>query len=447
MPAHPPQEPEAAFSEADLCDRYLATHQRTLFAEGRFWRCPNPQRPWQPVEDSAIARELLFVFQSNQGPGLRPTARRIDSLLEFLRRRLDELLPEAWDDPAGYFPFATRLHTASRLEEVPYTPDHCVATTLPYDYLYGATAPAWEAFLASTIPHAADFLQEFAGYCLLDDNRHELSLWLFGPPRSGKATCLLGLQTLLGPFAGTLSLPQVSSRRLDPAFLRRKRLLICHEPPFDHATAGFFNSLVSGEPLTLDRPYRAPLTVRSTARLALSFHALPPASPSLRSLYHRAALVHFPGLAHGQHDPFLKDRIAQEGPGLFNWAVAGLRRLRQRGRFDPPSTLIAAAQVLQLPSAGVTAFIEDCCLRDPVSRVQARVLYDAYLAWCRSRGVQSPLTIKAIPAEWKRHGFKRLREHNISYWQGVSLLQLPAASRPVRLASPASPGPHAPAEI
>ena len=253
-----------------------------------------------------------------------------------------------WDNPAGFLPLRSRLLDLKTGALSPYAPERYVATTLPYDYDEHAQAPAWQRFLETTVPAAAPFLQEFAGYCLTPDVHHELSLWVYGPPASGKSTLLHGLQTLLGPRSGELSLEDLAGRRLDPAALAGQTLLVSHEPPADPALLRPLSALVSGEPLSLARPHGLPVTLRLRAKLALAFHTLPSLDARFASVYRRAALVVFPPLPLGAHDPALKDRLAQEGPGLLNWALAGLRRLYGRGRFDPPATMLAAAQRLRV---------------------------------------------------------------------------------------------------
>ncbi len=435
--ARPPQaEPEPQrLTEADLCERYIETHQPTVFAEGRFWRCPN-RRVWEPVPDDLFAREVLDTLTGCQDEGPAPHPRSVAAITALLRLRLAECDPAHWDQPVLGLPFPTQLLELDHGEWHDLAPGRYIATTLPFAYDYAAQAPAWQQFLQSTIPAAAPFLQEFAGYCLLPDNRFELSLWLYGPPQSGKATCLLGLQTLLGPFAAHLPLADLAARRLDPALLARKRLLVCHEPPLQPATARPLDALVSGEPLSLQRLHQASVSVRAQARLALTFHTFPAHDPAFASLYQRAALVIFPGLPPGAADPSLKARIAAEGPGLFNWAFAGLRRLLTRGRFEPTATLLAATELLRLTHRAPEAFVAQCCHRDPNAITQASHLHHAYVNWCQRLGLQ-PMSAKKLAAEWERLGFIRHRPKSISHWHGVELLPHALPDQPVPPSLPA----------
>ena len=87
----------------------------------------------------------------------------------------------------------------------------------------------WEYALKSTVPDAADFLQEFAGYALTTDTRFEIAVWLYGPAGSGKSTVLTGLQTMLGERAGILGLADIERSSFALANLPGKTLY-AHTP-------------------------------------------------------------------------------------------------------------------------------------------------------------------------------------------------------------------------
>lgn len=417
-------------SEADLVDEFLRGHQPTVFANGRFWRRPFPKRPWQPLDDDQIAFEVLGTLQCHQSRAVAPTRGRLQSILELLRLRLAaQVTPGEWDDSRGYLPFPRfALPLAGSPDDaVEYSDDALpfVATTLPYDYDAAAECPHWLAFLHDTVPHALDFVQEFAGYCLTTHTHHELSLWVCGAPAGGKSTFLHGFQTLLGDFAGRLSLPDLARRRVDPSALAGKRLLLVDEAPPDFASIPALASIVDGTPFHLAHPHGLPFQVHTHAKLLLGFNGLPAVEPRYGSLYRRAAVLLFPPRPAGSDDPRLKDRIGHEGPGLFLWAWRGWQRLVQRGRFQPPETMLAAANHLRLALTGPAAFVAQHCLVDPNARASATELARAYRAWCQAQDLPV-LSAKALATHWADFGFERLHTRDGNIWRGVSLLALPA---------------------
>lgn len=416
--------PDPDFTEADLCDVYVRDHQPTVFANGRYWRQPFPRQPWVPVEEEQIAFELLEVIQTYQHTGVAPTRHRLRSTLELLRLKLSrQVAPGAWDDSTAYLPFldlahplAGHINDAVDYEMLPY-----IATTFPYTYDYFAECPHWHSFLQSTVPHAANFIQEFAGYCLTPYTSFELSLWLCGAPTSGKSTLLHGLHTLLGNFAARLSLEDLAHRRLDPHAVAGKRLLIADEAPPNFAAIPALPHLVDGTPFHLARPHGLPLQVQTHAKLVLGFSGLPTVDSRHASLYRRAALLVFPPRPPGHDDIHLKHNIAQEGPGLFMWALRGWNRLMARGHFEPPATMLAAANRLLLAATGPRDFITQRCLRDPNARTQAIHLKFAYHAWCAAQEIP-PLDVNQLAKHWRNLGFERHRIDGCSWWYGVQLI-------------------------
>ena len=416
----------AGLSEADLCERYIATHQPLVYERGRFWRMRFPNRPWEPIPEDHIAAELLACLYLNQDEGPDPTRHRLASVLSLLKLRLGAVVAAGrFDNTTGLIPFPSCIWPmhGGHLNADPYHHESFVATTLPYDFDRSARCPAWLNFLAATVPDDASFLQEFAGYCLTTETRYETSLWVCGGPSSGKSTLLHGLQTLLGPFAAPLSLTHLQQHTLDPDPLVGKRLLFVDEAPPTLTDVPNLTAIIDGAPLFLSRTRGRQEAVRLHAKLVLSFNGLPEAGPAYDSLYRRAAVVFCPPrppASPPDHD--LKDRISEEGPGLFNWAWQGWHRLMYRGYFEPPATMLAGALRLRLAAASPRYFVDQCCLRDPDARTGAAELIAAYGAWCKQQDLP-PLKARRLADHWRDLGFERHLIHGRYWWHGVQVVQ------------------------
>src|SRR5688572_22743783 len=267
-----------------LVTAYLEMFPTTVYAAGRYWRCID-LTVWSPLPERDFTAEVLKILEWNPNDFLQPDPRGLATLTAMLRLALDIVPAGRWDNPAGALPLLHALLDLQTGALTPYLRRHYIATTLPYAYDPLAQAPAWQRFLSSSVPAAADFLQEFAGYCLTPAVHHELSLWVHGPPASGKSTLLHGLQTLLGPCAAELSLDDLGRRRLHPAALHGKTLLVSHEPPANPALLRPLSALVSGEALTFVPPRGRPTTYRVNAKLALAFNALPSLEAPFASVY------------------------------------------------------------------------------------------------------------------------------------------------------------------
>ena len=78
--------------------------------------------------------------------------------------------------------------------------------------------------------------------------------------------------------------------------------------------------------------------------------------------------------------------MLEELPGIFLWAIAGLKRLRASGAFTIPKISQALAAEYSRYSSPVRAFVEDECVVGPEHRIETTSLYAAWQAWCDLTG-------------------------------------------------------------
>jgi phage/plasmid-associated DNA primase len=90
-----------------------------------------------------------------------------------------------------------------------------------------------------------------------------------------------------------------------------------------------------------------------------------------------------------------------ELPGIFNWAVEGLRRLRQNGRFTEPRLSREALETYKRESNPARTFLTEYCAADPRAAVPTSDLYFRYREYCESTGVR-PLIESEFGKEVRR---------------------------------------------
>jgi putative DNA primase/helicase len=283
-----------------------------------------------------------------------------------------------------------------------------------------ATCPTWDAFIASTFPPAeAVFLQEFAGLSLTFDNRYETAVWLYGPPGSGKSTFLRGLEIIVGERAYPLNLAALARGDLSPASLYGRSLLISVEQPVaDLKHDHLINALVSGEPIPIRRPHGLPTTARPAAKWIWAMTSLPRVGFAGSGLFRRARIVNCPYRAESDRDPALKAKFEGERTGILRWALAGLDRLRARGRLAVPESVRAADNLFRESNDLVAQFLAEKTQAHPSYDVQVGVLYSAYTAWCVANGTR-PLTSQALSTSIDRLGYQREKIKGYMRWLGL----------------------------
>lgn len=304
-------------------------------------------------------------------------------------------------DPATLLVATNGLFDLNRADAPVIDPTPHLFTTNALDYAVDPSAPApaeWLQFLNllwPTDPASIDLLREWMGYCLTADTSQQKILMLIGPKRSGKGTIarvlarVLGLANVCGPTLAGLAtnfglwplignrLAVVSDARLsgrtDQAVVTERRLTISGE-----------------DNITIDRKNLPPLTVKLPTRIMLLTNELPRLNDASGALASRFLVLVLRESFYGREDTGLTDRLLAEVPAILNWAVAGWRRLRGRGRFVQPATGQEAIDELADLASPVGAFLREWCDVRPGLVIDTSDLFDAWRAWCDDCGRTHP---------------------------------------------------------
>src|SRR6476620_377733 len=87
-----------------------------------------------------------------------------------------------------------------------------------------------------------------------------------------------------------------------------------------------------------------------------------------------------------------------EMPGIFNWAVEGLKRLKSQGRFTEAGICQDALDEYRTESNPARAFLTESCSAAPGEQTPVDTLYQTYSGWCQRNGYHA-LAIVAFGKE------------------------------------------------
>ncbi len=119
---------------------------------------------------------------------------------------------------------------------------------------------------------------------------------------------------------------------------------------------------ISGEDsLTVNRKYRDQWTGKLPARLMLCSNELPLLGDASMAVAGRFVSLLLSRSFYGKEDLKLESELVAELPGILNWALDGLGRLADQGRFTRPASTDEMLGTLQ-------------DLASPVDRVRPRLL-------------------------------------------------------------------------
>lgn len=398
---------EGAFGNRE---RLLLIHQG-----GQFYRWDGTC--WPPVEDR-IVRALNYAWFEHRWywdfngripskKAFAPTARKVADLMDALRAVTiisTRAATPSWLEDSSY-PASEIIACRNGLVHWPtrillcHTPQYYSHHSVPFAFDRDAPPPArWLAFLRDLWGddiESIETLQELFGYLVSGDTSLQKMFLVVGPKRSGKGTiarvakAMLGAHNVAGPTLAGIA----TNFGLQP--LIGKPVAIIADARLGAKADGSIVTerllSISGEDtLTIDRKYAEPWTGQLGSRIVILSNELPRLSDSSGALASRFILLRMTMSFFGREISTLTDELIAELPGIFNWSLEGLARLRSRGRFRQPASSQEHIRTMEDLASPISAFIRDECRLDPALRVPCDRLYAAWRAWCETSGRSHP---------------------------------------------------------
>lgn len=405
-----------------LADAFLDTlgkdddrHQTLWHWRGNFfvWDGAAYRRQEPEVFRSTVQRFLrsVRVIQKKGGAkSFKPEPRNVDAVIKTLAAecqvpvsRMPAWLDKHRPDPADVIAFANGLLDFRRMQTegiealTPPTPQWFSETVLPYKLCTTARCPQWGTFLRQVLgdnDKGIKLLQEWFGYCMTADTRHQKLMMLIGPTRCGKGTICRALQRVIGEgnyvnptFAG------LGTRfGLEPLVGKRVGIIPDAHLGRDSDPVSVLDKLlqISGEDNVAVEPKgKSTLaSVKLGVRFTIACNEPPDLPDASGAIIPRLLMLSFTESFAGREDLNLDERLAGETPGIALWSLEGLRRLRKNGTFTDPDGSAELRNDFERQSAPIAAFLQDRCeLGTSQSHsVAVDVFYTTWCEWARNNG-------------------------------------------------------------
>lgn len=284
-----------------------------------------------------------------------------------------------------------------------HSPDDHLTYCLDYDYDPNAQCPRFEQFLNEVLVLESDPLQtdvklcaavqEAMGYSLTNDTRQHATFFLEGSGSNGKSVLLNVLKGLIGPLAYSVnfSLLGTTDGNYRLADLVGKRIAFCAETPKgSKAAENILNQIADGS--TIDaRPIRGePIQFESQAKIWWAMNDLPTVKDTSDGFWRRMNLFPFyRKFEKHEQDKDLPAKLLAELPGILNFALDGLRRLRQQGRFTEAQAVTDAVTAYRQSANPVWQWMDERTEKNPGQWTDVKSLFQDYLVWCTRNGRQN----------------------------------------------------------
>jgi putative DNA primase/helicase len=295
---------------------------------------------------------------------------------------------------------------------IAHTPQWFSPIAQDYPFDPKAECPRWYAFLDRCLEGdegRIQLLQEWFGYCLTPDTSQQKALFLVGEGANGKSVAVEVLKHVAGPSNCSHVPLEIFGQRFQLTMTLGKLVNICGDiGELDKTAEGFIKQFTGGDAMYFDRKCIPGVHAKPTARLIVAMNNRPRFHDRTDGIWRR--LIEMPWrvripdeeqdktLLNGHHPDW---PFRPELPGIFNWSIEGLQRLREKGEFTIPSICREAADEYRMESNPAKMFLIERCEENRESTTSVRELYLAYNAWCHCYNYR-PLAESAFGKEIRR---------------------------------------------
>lgn len=390
-----------------LYERKQVSKHARLFCQVRPWKTLSSDgmlhtfkdRHWQVTTDAQMEAEVRSTDPSDtlDVEHVSKLVRGIHQLTHTPARPFEWVAPVG-DEPApqDLALFANGLLNVSESSLIPHDGRY-FATGLPaVDWDPFAECPTWMKWLDETLdPSFHATLQEWMGYCLTPDVRaHKFGVFI-GGPRSGKSTAHNVLCGLLGSHAASSTMADLSGD-FGLEGLTDKRLILLPDAHDARATGRSaalerIKAITGADPISVNRKGKQLINnAVLKARLLVTCNKMPRFIDESGALAARMLIVQFDRSFIGREDRTMPERLGAEMPGIANWALQGLLRLRANGlRFSIGEAGRERAEMAALSQSPAKQFAEAALDVTGVDEdfTPMPAIHRAYLNWATEQGV------------------------------------------------------------
>lgn len=388
-------------------------------------------RAWIELDDRSINGAIVEYFD---GKTNKVTKNVIESITD-LTRTLVFREGVIWDADTTVIPVQNGelAWNGNGWTLTPHIREHYRTTCIPVEYDPEARAPRFEQFLQEVFQGDPDVIEksilicEMIGYTLTTSCEYEKFILLIGPGANGKSVLLDVIRLLVGPKQVVAVQPDQMDNRFQRAHLCGKLANIVTEikegGEIDDAA---LKAITSGELTTADHKFKKPFDFQPFSTCWFGTNHMPHTRDFSDALFRRALIVEFNRVfQEHEQDKKLKQKLADELPGILNLALTAFGGVIQRGQFTIPESCVRAKGEWRTEADQVAQFIDEQCTLDKNARVPSGVLYGAYKSWAEEVGIRQTLKQSNFSKRIQRLGGKLDRTGRSRLITGIQLVEIP----------------------
>jgi P4 family phage/plasmid primase-like protien len=283
---------------------------------------------------------------------------------------------------------------------VPHSPTDYATRRVDVEFDATAVCPHWLRFLGDVFGcfgHQGCLeriltIQEWFGSLLAKGLTRDMKkvAWWWGDKRTGKSRFTRVACMLLGETAICSLHPPELEDRFGMAALLNSRAWIADDVLDEDSfiPGGKFKVIVTGEAVAVRQMNKVAITTVFDLPIAFSANDRPRFKDSTDACYDRILPIRLMrqfqvGEARSEHE--IDAEFRAELPGIFNWAVEGLKRLRARGHYGGHEWMQQGQKEFKEGNTVLSDWAESCVERDESCRVEVNDLFCSMNGFVRAQ--------------------------------------------------------------
>lgn len=313
--------------------------------------------------------------------------------------------------------------------------DSCnmITKTCGYDYNPDAKCPEWIKFLNRIFEGNKErdlmirYLQKAIGYSLTGSTAEQSIFMLHGSGANGKSTFIEGLRLLMGDYGTTIDSKSLTTDatgvRNDIAALTGVRLLSASENKKGSTLdEELIKRISGGDKIKCRFLFHEEFEFAPVLKLWWAFNHAPRLRDMTHSMWRRVKLIPFhERITDAEKIPIeqIIKTFKSELPGIFNWAIEGLKLYQQEGLKDICS-ITETVDEFKVEQDILNPWITDRLeFGDDSISITSTALYSSYISWCELNNERRPLSITKFSSELKEREWKKEHRRDGNHYLGV----------------------------
>ncbi len=297
----------------------------------------------------------------------------------------------------------------------PHSRDQLSTIQFPFEFHRDATCPRWLKFLDEVFQGNESLrllLQEIFGYVLIPDTSMQKMFWMVGEGANGKGVAIKVLEGLIDKSNRTC----VDIRNLHNPFVRAAmhNKLLAVQGDFPKKFFGnedLIKTFVGGDSMDAQEKFKPQFEFTPFCRFIFAMNSLPETKDLSKGFFRRVAIVPFTKtFDEDEQDKNLSSTLMGELPGIFLWALEGLKRIVERNRFTESPDALRVLENYKQDHNSMGQFVEAECVLGAGTKCKGIDLWTAYEIFCVESGIEA-LSRKEFAIQMKRNYAVTVKTH------------------------------------